>query len=66
MNELLQQVESYLTSLIEGNVIKIFGTIDAEKELIRQLITEMDDNSSVDEQQTCAPPFPVFRMFSET
>jgi len=49
MKEILKQVESYLTSLIEGNVLEIFGSADAEMELIRQFIAEMEADSFVDD-----------------
>ncbi|MFN2143994.1 MAG: FhaA domain-containing protein, partial [Anaerolineales bacterium] len=58
MKEILQQVETYLTSLIEGNILEIFGTADAEKKLVHQFITEMEAGSFQDESgNTIAPNY---------
>ncbi len=56
MKAILNQVETYLTSLIEGNILDIFGSADAEKELVRQFIAEMEAGSFQDENGNLIAP----------
>ena len=56
MKSLLSKIELYLQSLIEDNTNRIFDSSQAEKQLIRKMITEMGNQIRTDPQGNLTSP----------
>jgi hypothetical protein len=56
MKEILNQIESYLEALVEGSTLKIFGSQDIEKKLIRQFLDAMGETIQTDRRGNLLAP----------
>jgi len=56
MKALFDQIEAYLESLIEGHSDRLFGTVSAEKKLIRQFLDAIKDTVQSDLQDNLVAP----------
>ena len=56
MKALFDQIEGYLESLIEGQSDRLFGTLRAEKKLIRQFLDAIEDTVQSDLQGNLVAP----------
>ncbi|MBN2044046.1 MAG: DUF3662 domain-containing protein [Anaerolineales bacterium] len=56
MKAILNQVEASIQSMVEGNIIHILGSVDAERELIRQFISEMESATYLDTDHNPVAP----------
>lgn len=56
MREKLQQIESYLQSLVEGHTLQIFGSSSAEKRLVQELLNALENQMRNDKDGNFLAP----------
>ncbi|MEJ2757364.1 MAG: FHA domain-containing protein [Anaerolineales bacterium] len=65
MKDLLNKIELYLQNLVEENTNRIFGSLQAEKQLIKKIIAEMGNQIRVDSQGNITAPH-IFSLIVPT
>lgn len=56
MKDLMNKIEHYLQALVEENTSRIFGSQQAEKQLIKEIVAEMVDQIRVDAEGNATAP----------